>query len=347
MSENETIFKEYLEEKKGFSHFIKQPKSWLILFGALVGIVLLALFFKSIVLDIMSKEEVAKSIEVVEYDTIWVVKESTPYDVKIVPSITFKIKNTGKKPLQHVSFAGRFEYEETGQLFKDGSAHACREPLLPGEVSDEIIVKGEFGYSGRSKASIKKNKEWKKVRVKLFARTQGSGMVRVGDIYSVKHEIEGFSGTIDEKSFEKIGKSLQLFAVDSIWVDRIRSSKRSIIVPTITFRVKNVGDEPIKDIIFKGEFFFQDNEEKLSDGVTPALEKALGPGETSKDVTIKSELGYEAASKADFIKNGQNWRKVKVRVFAKQIDIEYVLLGIYPIRQEIEGVEVIYQLQQK
>jgi len=118
-------------------------------------------------------------------------------------------------------------------------------------------------------------------------------------------------------------------------------------VPTITFKIKNVGEEPVKDVIFKGEFSFQDNEEKLSDGVTPTLEKALGSGETSKDVTIKSELGYEAASKADFIKNSQNWRKVKVRVFAKQIDLEYVLLGTYPIRQEIEGVKVIYQLQQK
>ncbi len=347
MSENETIFKEYLKEKKGFSDFFKQPKSWVILVCVLAGIILLVLFYKSTVLDIMSKEEVSRSIEVVEHDSTWVVKESTPYDVKIVPSITFKIKNTGKRPLQYVSLEGRFEYEDTGKLFNDGAAHACKEPLLPGEVSDEISIKAFFGYSGRSKGHIINNKEWRKIRVKLFARTKGSGPTRIGDIYPIKQEIKGFSGTIDERSFEKIGKTLQMVTVDSIWVDRIRSAKKSIIVPTITFQVKNVGDEPIGDVIFKGEFSFEDNKEKLSDGVTRALEKELAPGETSKDITIKSELGYEATSKAAFIKNPQSWRRVEVKVFAKQKGLAYVLLGTYPIRQDIKGVKVIYQFQQK
>jgi hypothetical protein len=347
MSEDEPIFKEYLKEKKSFSDFLKQPKTWLIFFCVLAGIVLVVLFYKSTVLDIMSKEEVSRSIEVLEHDTVWVVKESTPYDVKIVPSITFKIKNIGKRPLQYVSLEGRFEYEETGKLFNDGAAHACKEPLLPGEVSKKIFIKAFFGYSGRSKGHIINNKEWKKIRVKLFARTKGSGPACIGDSYPIKKEIKGFSGTIDEESFEKIGKTLQLAAVDSIWVDRIRSSKKSIIVPTITFRAKNVGDEPIRDVIFKGEFSFEDNKEKLSDGVTMALENELAPGETSEDITIKSELGYEATSKAAFVKNPQNWRRVEVEVFAKQKDLAYVLLGTYPIRQEIKGVKVIYRFQQK
>jgi hypothetical protein len=198
--------------------------------------------------------------------------------------------------------------------------------------------------------------EWKKMRAKIFARAKGSGPAQIGDTYPVKQEIEGYTPTAEtkpeertdplaQKSFEKIGKSLQLTAVDSIWVDRIRSKEKSIIVPSITFKVKNVGDEAMEDVFFKGEFLFLDNNEKLGEGNVQALEKPLTPGETSKDVTIISELGYEAASKAAFIHNSKSWRKVKVRVFAKLKDYEYVLMGTYPIRQEIEGVKVIYNFK--
>lgn len=354
MSENETIFEDYLVEKKDF---FKRPKSWVIIISSIAAIVLLILFYKSVILETMSPKEVADSIEVVWYDTKWVEKESTPYEIKIVPSITFKVKNVGKRPLQYVNFESVFEFEDTGKVHSDGIAQVFREPLQPGEVSDEIFIKAFFGYSGKSKASFMNNTaEWKKMRAKLFANAKGSGPAQIGDIYPIKQEIEGYVPSvetkpedrvdpIDQKSFELIGKSLQLTTVDSIWVDRIRSKEKSVIVPSIRFQVKNVGEESMQDIYFKGEFLFIDNNEKLGEGVVLALEKPLSPGETSKDVTIKSELGYEATSKEAFIHNNKTWREVKVRVFAKQKDFEYVLMGTYPIRQEIEGVKVIYKFK--
>jgi hypothetical protein len=256
-----------------------------------------------------------------------------------------------------VNFESVFEFEDTGKVHTDGLAQVFKEPLQPGEVSDEIFIKAFFGYSGKTKASFMNNTaEWKKMRAKLFARAKGSGPAQIGDIYPIKQEIEGYTPSdetkpeektdpLAQKSFELIGKSLQLKAVDSIWVDRIRSKEKSIIVPSITFQVKNVGEQAMEDVFFKGEFLFLDNNEKLSEGVVQALEKPLLPGETSKDVTIKSELGYEATSKEAFIRNTKNWRKVKVRVFAKQKDYEYVLMGTYSVRQEIEGVKVIYRFK--
>ncbi len=355
MSENETIFNDYMKEKKDFSHFIRQPKSWLILFTIVLAVVLAALFYKFVILDTMGAKEVTDSIQVVWHDTKWVEKESTPNEVKVVPSITFKIKNTGKRPLEYVNLEGVFEIEETGKVLSDGAAQAFGDkPLQPGETSAEIFIKAFFGYSGRTKASIIDNKEWKQIRVKLFARTKGSPPVAIGEIYSIKREIEGLTtagqteltGAVD-KSFEKIGKTLRIVAQDSIWVDRLKSTEKSIIVPSITFQVKNVGNEPIQDVIFKGEFIFQDNGEKLSEGVVEALKEPLAPGETGGDISLRSELGYEATSKAAFVKNPQNWRKMDVKIYAKQKDLEYVLLATYSIRQEMEGVKVIYQFQQK
>lgn len=349
MSENETIFKDYMGEKKNFSHFIRQPKSWLLLFSIALAIVLAVVFYKSVILDTMTAKEVADSIEVVWHDTKWVEKESTANEVKVVPSVTFKIKNTGKRPLEYVNLEGVFEIEESGKILSDGAAQAFGDkPLQPGEVSDNIFIKAFFGYSGRSKASIMENKEWKQIRVKLFARTKGSSPVVIGEVYPIKKEIEGLTEkVVGNESFEKFGKALRIVSQETIWVDRVKSAKKSIIVPSINFQVKNVGNEPIRDVIFKGEFIFQDNNEKLSEGIIEALKNPLAPGATGDVISLRSELGYEATSKEAFVKNPQNWRKVDVKIFAKQKDFEYVLLGTYPIRQEVEGVQVIYQFQQQ
>lgn len=349
MNENETIFKDYMPEKKSCSDFFREPKSWLLLFSIVLAIILVIVFYKYVILDTMGAKEVAESIKMVSYDTKWLEKESTADEVKVVPSITFKIKNVGKRSLEYVTFEGVFEIVESGKVLSDGVAQSFFDkPLLPGEVSDNILIKAFYGYSGRTKTSIMENKEWKQIQVKIFARAKGSSPVAIGEIYPIKKIIEGAPEIkTSNESFEKIGKTLRIVTQDSIWVDRLKSAKKSIIVPTITFQVKNVGNESIKDVIFKGEFLFQDNNEKLSEGTIEAFKKPLIPGATSDEITLRSELGYEATSKDAFVKNPQNWRNVNVKIYAKQNNLDYVLLGTYSIRQEIEGVKVIYQFQQK
>jgi hypothetical protein len=361
MSENDTIFKEYLNEERGFSNFIRKPKSWLFLFSIVMGIIFLWIFYKSVIMDTMSPTEVTKSIEVIWQDTVWLEAGTVGTDIKVVPSIRFKIKNVGPKPLEYVNFEGVFRIEDTDKELGSGGALAFRDGLLPGEESDEIAIQSNFGYMGSSKANIMKNKEWKEVRVTLFARTKGSGPAAIGEIYPVKREIAEPSGVpgesaasaaeasaLQKASFEKIGKSLQIVEHDSIWVEksRVLNAKKVTLVPSITFRVKNVGEEPMKDVIFKGEFLFDDTGEKLSEGTASALKETLLPGETGGDISIRSDLGYDATSKEAFVQNPEVWRKVKVNIYARQLDYEYVLLGIYPIRQEVEGVKVVYELQQ-
>ncbi len=307
-------------------------------------------------MDTMTPEEVTKSIEVVWQDTIWLDKDVTPNEVKVVPSIRFKIKNVGPKTLEYVNFEGVFRIEETDKELGSGGALKFKDGLEPGEESGEVFIKSNFGYAGSSKAAIMKNKEWKQVRVTLYARTKGSGPAVIGDIYRVKKVIDGLEETSDaavegektelqKASFEKIGKALQIFDQDSVWVEksRVLKSKKVTIVPSITFRVKNVGPEPMKDVIFKGEFLFEDNGETLSEGTATGLKKALAPGEIGMDISIQSDLGYDATSKAAFVRNPQDWRRVKVKIFAKQLDYEYVLLGVYPIQQKVEGIKVVYE----
>lgn len=187
MSENNDLFKEITEKVP----FYKQTKFWVSLLIFFVGLALILLFYKTVIQDTMSDKEVAESIQIVWHDSLWVDKKVRPDEATIVPSFTFKIKNTGKRPLQYVGFNCIFQFEESGETLGDGYVDAVKKPLLPGQVSDEIFVRGSWGYRATSKpAFIKNMANWKPVIVKIYAKTKSSGQVLLG-IFPIQKKIAG------------------------------------------------------------------------------------------------------------------------------------------------------------
>jgi hypothetical protein len=187
MEEKNALFKEITEK----TPFYKQAKFWASAVTLVVGVVLILVFYKTVIRETMSDEEVARSIQVVWHDSQWVDKKGKPDEAIIVPSFTFKIKNTGTRPLQHVNFNCIFVFAEGGENLTDGYVTAIKEPLPPGETSAEIFVKGFYGYSASSKpAFIKNMANWKEIKVKIYAKTKNSGQVLLG-IFPIAKKIEG------------------------------------------------------------------------------------------------------------------------------------------------------------
>ena len=171
--------------------FYKQTKFWASAITIAVGLILILVFYKTVILDTMSEEDVARSIRIVWHDSIWLDKKGKPDEAIIVPSFTFKIKNTGSRPLQHVNFNCIFVFAEGGENLTDGYVTAIKEPLAPGETSAEIFVKGFYGYSASSKpAFIKNMANWKELKVKIYAKTKNSGQVLLG-IFPIAKKIAG------------------------------------------------------------------------------------------------------------------------------------------------------------
>ena len=171
--------------------FYKNAKFWASVLLLIIGLALILLFYKTVIQDTMSDKEVAESIQVVWHDSIWVDKKVRPDEATIVPAFTFKIKNTGSRPLQYVGFNCIFIFEESGENLTDGYVEAVKKPLPPGQVSDEIFVKGFFGYRATSKpAFIKNMANWKAVKVKIYAKTKNSGQVLLG-VFPIQKKIEG------------------------------------------------------------------------------------------------------------------------------------------------------------
>jgi archaellum component FlaG (FlaF/FlaG flagellin family) len=187
MSENEELFKDIGEKIP----FYKRAKFWASALLIAFGLGLILLFYKTVIQDTMSDKEVAESIQVVWHDSIWVDKKVRPDEATIVPSFTFKIKNTGSRPLQYIGFNCIFIFEESGENLTDGYVEAVKKPLPPGQVSDEIFVKGFYGYRATSKPAFIKNlANWKPVKVKIYAKTKNSGQVLLG-IFPIQKKIEG------------------------------------------------------------------------------------------------------------------------------------------------------------
>ncbi|MGE5343895.1 MAG: hypothetical protein ACM3SY_20685 [Candidatus Omnitrophota bacterium] len=348
---DDNFFEKYLErDRKDKPTFFKSSKLWIFLVTLIIGIGIGVYFFKSIFMEGMSTEEIKKAVEIVYIDSKWSEKKGTPQEVKIIPSITIKVKNIGTRPLQYVDIEAVFEFEETGQVFDDGMVRLFQKPLQPGQTSDAITIKASFGYAASSRASFFNNKEkWKKMQAKLFVRSQGSGLARVGKIYPVKQEIEGYQESSPEPQTEKkeysdektreLAFSLQIIHQDSLWIDKIVTAKEIIIVPSITIRVKNIGKKTLQNIYFRGVFRYENTGEILSEGITPGLSGGLNPGATSDPIEIKGDFGYSAKSNEDFIQSHSKWRQLKVNVFAKGKDTEYALLGTYPIKSRLQVYE--------
>ncbi|MDI6846185.1 MAG: hypothetical protein QME28_08625 [Candidatus Saccharicenans sp.] len=132
----------------------------------------------------MSNEELKNSIEVVEVETKWVSKEyrAWPPKLVLVPVISFRVKNISEKPLSYVNFNAIFRFKGEEKNLGDCFLAAIRKkPVMPGEVSDVITLKSNFGVEGKTLESFKNNPYWKPVIVRLFARAHGSEFVLLGE----------------------------------------------------------------------------------------------------------------------------------------------------------------------
>jgi len=147
-----------------------------------------------------SPQELRSAIEIIDMQTKWVAKAYQPWPPKLVlvPCISFRVKNISSKPLNYLNFNAIFRFKEETENLGDSFLAAIRkEPILPGQVSEVITMKSNYGVEGKSLATFKENPYWKPVVVKLFVQSRGSIHVLLGE-WDV-------SKTIDFKEPEPVG----------------------------------------------------------------------------------------------------------------------------------------------
>jgi hypothetical protein len=109
---------------------------------------------------------------------------------KLVPSVSFKLKNTSDQKLVtlavNVMFRRGTATEEWGSGFK---VAAGSEGLSPGGSTDSITVHSPRGYTGtEARAEMLKNSQFVDAKVEVFAKYAANNWQRLGE-YDVSREL--------------------------------------------------------------------------------------------------------------------------------------------------------------
>ena len=140
---------------------------------------------------------------------------------------------------------------------------------------------------------------------------------------------------------EELKASVEIIEMSSKWVEKTYQPwpPKLTLVPTISFRVKNVSGKPLNYLNFNAIFKFRDDQENLGDNFLAAIRKEpILPGEASSAITLKSNFGVEGKSLASFKDNPQ-WKPMVCRLFIQSKGSPHVLLGEYEISREIDFKE--------
>jgi hypothetical protein len=140
---------------------------------------------------------------------------------------------------------------------------------------------------------------------------------------------------------EVLKASVEIVEVNSKWVAKSYQPwpPKLILVPTISFRVKNISDKPLNYLNFNAIFKVKDDRENLGDNFLAAIRKQpIPPGELSPVITLKSNYGTEGRSLATFKDNPQ-WKLVACKLFIQSKGSPHVLLGEYEISRTIDFKE--------
>jgi hypothetical protein len=132
-------------------------------------------------------------------------------------------------------------------------------------------------------------------------------------------------------------KALQVEIVSTGWFDAGVANGQNKLVPTVSFKMKNVSDQKLSALQVNARFSRGNEPEEWGNGFLPSVGPGgLAPGTTTSVLTIKSQLGYTGSdqSRAEMLQNSQ-FVDAKVELAAKYGGTQWKRLGEYPIARQL------------
>lgn len=187
--QGEEILEEY--QKK----FWQNSKFWLWV-ALLLILAVFALVYKTTVMNTaLSPSELKAAIEIFDISSQWVVNDKIDEEdfkgIILVPEVSFRIRNVGKKDLSYVFLLGVFRFMDTGKVIGEGYQMVLRRALAPNGESARITLTAGFGYRATSAAAFEKYKQdWRNSFCELFVKSHNSGLTPLKTFY-INRKISG------------------------------------------------------------------------------------------------------------------------------------------------------------
>lgn len=134
----------------------------------------------------------------------------------------------------------------------------------------------------------------------------------------------------------EVENDLRLTEVETGWYDVGIVDGQNKLVPSVTFRIQNVSQEPIDDVQINAIFRRVNEAEAWGDRLVRGIgDEGLAPGATGKPLVVRSERGYTGTeARAQMMKNTQ-FVDAKVELFGKHGSRTWVKMGEYPVDREL------------
>jgi hypothetical protein len=132
-------------------------------------------------------------------------------------------------------------------------------------------------------------------------------------------------------------RGLEIEVVSTGWFDAGIVNGQNKLVPTASFKLKNISDQKLVTLQINALFRrVGENDEWGSAFLTAVGSDGLAPGAATAVLTAKSQLGYTGSdqTRAEMMQN-THFVDAKVELFAKYAATQWVKVGEYPIVREL------------
>jgi len=133
-------------------------------------------------------------------------------------------------------------------------------------------------------------------------------------------------------------KALEVTDVSTGYFDAgIVEGSKNKIVPTISFRLKNVSADPISSVQVIAKFNVIGDPEELGSApyVSAIGPDGLAPGQSGKQVVMKTNLGYTSEAPRTAMFTHSMFKDVQVEVFGKYRAQQFQKLGTFKIDRQL------------
>lgn len=134
----------------------------------------------------------------------------------------------------------------------------------------------------------------------------------------------------------EVEKDLRLTDVTTGWYDAGIVDGQNKLVPTVSFRIENVSEEPIDDVQINAIFRRVNEAEAWGDRLVRGIgDEGLEPGATGGMLVVRSERGYTGIESRQQMLRNSNFVDAKVELFGKHGSRTWVKMGEFPIEREL------------
>jgi hypothetical protein len=136
------------------------------------------------------KVDLSKGLQVVDVSTGWFDAGIVDGQNKLVPSISFRLKNISNQTLKtlqvNVLFRHGDDKDEWGSAFRTAAGTAG---LAPGATTDTIVMRSQQGYkSTEARQQMLQNSHFVDAKAELSAKYGASDWTRIGD-YRIERKL--------------------------------------------------------------------------------------------------------------------------------------------------------------